>query len=113
VSMLRMVAGYMQGRFLSQEKLAAFYRNYLPLSGGISNVNMNRAWPAKYHPSPLLDYIRVAPTGPMVPVVIGATTFGKRLTFVLTRRDSVIDEVHGAALARLFIDELTAFTKMG
>ncbi len=113
VSMMRMAAGYAQGRFLSPRRLAAFYRNYMPLSGGISNVNMNRAWPAKYHPSPLLDYIRAAPTGPMVPLVIAVTTIGKRLTFVLTRRASLVDRVRGAELARTFVDELTAQAKMG
>ena len=94
VSMLRMAAGYVQGKFLSPQRLAAFYRDYMPLSGGVSNVNMNRSWAAQYHPSPLLDYIRVAPTGPMVPVVIAVTTIGHRFTFVLTRRASLVDDQH-------------------
>jgi len=113
VSMIRMAAGYMQGRFLSSEQLETFYRNYMPLSGGVSNVNMNRSWPAEYHPEPLLDYIRVAPTGPMVPVVIGATTIGKRFTFVLTRRNSLVDDEHARLLADAFIKELTARAKTG
>jgi hypothetical protein len=112
-SMLRMAVGYTQGRWLSQQKLASFYRNYMPLFGGISNVNMNRAWPANYHPAPLLDYIRVAPTGPMVPVVIAVTTLGKRFTFVLTRRASLVDEARGKLLVQAFLDELTARAKMG
>lgn len=113
VSMLRMAAGYAQGRLLSQKQLAAFYRNYMPVSGGISNVNMNRSWPAEYHPRPLLDYIRVAPTGPMVPLVIGITTLGSRFTFVLTRRASLVDKARGEQLAQAFIGELTAQAKMG
>jgi hypothetical protein len=112
-SMLRMAVGYTQGRWLSQKRLAAFYRNYMPLFGGISNVNMNRSWPATYHPAPLLDYIRVAPTGPMVPVVIAVTTLGDRFTFVLTRRVSVVDETRGKLLVQAFMDELTARAKMG
>jgi hypothetical protein len=74
---------------------------------------MNRAWPANYHPAPLLDYIRVAPTGPMVPVVIAVTTLGKRFTFVLTRRASLVDEARGKLLVQAFLDELTARAKMG
>jgi hypothetical protein len=112
-SMLRMAVGYTQGRWLSQKRLAAFYRNYMPLFGGISNVNMNRSWPSKYHPEPLLDYIRVAPTGPMVPVVIAVTTLGNRFTFVLTRRASVVDADRGKLLVQTFLDELTAHAKMG
>ena len=112
-SMLRMAAGYAQGRFLSPRKLAAFYRNYMPFSGGLSNVNMNHAWPAQHHPAPLVDYIRVAPTGPMVPLVIAVTTLGSRFTFTLTRRESLVDQAGGRQLAQTFIEELTAFAKTG
>ncbi len=112
-SMLRMTVGYHQGRFLSPEKLSAFYRNYMPVAGGISNVNMNRSWAAQYHPTPLLDYIRVAPTGPMVPVVVGVTTIGKKFCFVLTRRVSLMDDTRAAAFASTFISELTALAKTG
>ncbi len=112
-SILRMGMGFMQGRFLSQKRLTSFYRNYMPLFGGVSNVNMNRSWPAKYHPGVVLDYIRVAPTGPMVPVVIAVTTIGKRCTFMLTRRASVVDEESGKKLAGMFVEELTALGKMG
>jgi hypothetical protein len=111
-SMLRLAAAYTQMQFLSQRQLAAFYRNYMPLSGGASNVNMNRSWTAPYHPSPLLDYIRVAPTGPMLPVVIAATTIGRRFSFVLTRRGSLVDKASGDQLARTLVDELTARAKM-
>jgi hypothetical protein len=113
VSMIRMAVGYAQGIWLSPERLASFYRNYMPFSGGISNVNMNRSWPARYHPGRLVDYIRVAPTGPMVPVVIGVTTIGKRFNFVLTRRASIVDAERGKQLAQAFTDELTALAKMG
>jgi len=113
VSMLRVAAGYAQGKILSPQRRAAFYRNYLPLSGGGSNVNMNRSWAAEYHPSPLLDYIRVAPTGPMVPLVIAVTTIGQRLSFVLTRRASLVNDDQGAQLAQAFIDELTAWSNRG
>ena len=112
-NMLRLAAGYAQVQFLSPQRLEAFYRNYMPLSGGVSNVNMNRAWPAQYHPAPLLDYIRVAPTGPMVPVVIAVTTIGSRFTFTLTRRASLVDHASGVLIAQSFIDELTARAKQG
>jgi hypothetical protein len=112
-SMVRMAIGYAQGRMLSARQLAAFYRTYMPFSGGISNVNMNRSWPAAYHPSPLLDYVRVAPTGPMVPLVIAVTTIGKRFSFVLTRRESLVDAARGAQLAQAFAEELTAHANAG
>jgi hypothetical protein len=113
VSMLRMAAGFAQAQFLTEEQLAAFYRNYMPFFGGISNVNMNRSWAADYHPSRLLDYVRVAPTGPMVPLVMAVTTMGRRFSYVLTRRASVVDAARGKALAERFGEELTAWAGAG
>ena len=49
----------------------------MPLAAGISNVNLNRSWAAAYHPAPLLDYLRVTPTGPMLPLVFTTTTIGR------------------------------------
>ena len=108
-----MAVGYHAERsFSTPAKLEAFLqKNYMPIAGGVSNVNMNRSWPAAYLPAcMLLDYIRVAPTGPMVPVVIAATTIGETLTFTLTRRGSLIDTAgsRGQNPAQTFIDELTA-----
>jgi hypothetical protein len=112
-SMLRMAAGYAQGRYLTARQLAAFYRNYMPIFGGVSNVNMNRSWAAKYHPWPLVDYVRVAPTGPMVPIVVAVTTMGKRLSYVLTRRKALVDAERGRRLVRVFEQELTGWAKTG
>jgi len=108
---LRLAVGFAQARMMSERRLNAFYRHYMPMSGGVSNVNMNISWPAAYCPSPLRDFIRVAPSGPMVPVVVGATTFGKEFTFTLTRRMSLVNDHDAALLAQLFMDELTAWAK--
>jgi len=73
-SPLRMLAGLAVGRIYSRKKVIEFYRKRVPLAGGISNVNLNRSWPVEFHPDPLLDYIRVSPTGPMMPLVLSLSS---------------------------------------
>jgi hypothetical protein len=85
-----MCMGLTAHRFLSPQRLLDWYRKRIPLAGGTSNVNLNRDWPAKYHPSPLLDYVRVSPCGPMMPMVFTPTTLGTGINFGLTCRESVI-----------------------
>ena len=110
-SALRMLAGVTAGTFLSAERLARFYHKNIPLAGGISNVNMNRCWAATYHPAPLLDYIRISPTGPMMPLVFATTTLGKDFHLALTYRPSVVAAGKVDAMAdafRTFLTELAS-----
>jgi len=102
-SPIRMLAGLAVGKLYRHKKLVEFYRKRLPLAGGISNINLNRAWPAKFHPHPLLDYIRVSPTGPMMPVVFTPTTLGQNLNLGLTYRPSLIPEDRAQQMATDFI----------
>ena len=74
-----MVVGLTIGRLLGRDKMVEFYRKRMPLAGGISNVNLNRSWAGEFHPEPLLDYIRVSPTGPLMPLVFTPTTLGKKM----------------------------------
>lgn len=91
-SMLRFLAGVIGIRMKRgrRDRVMSFYRKRMALAGGVSNVNLNNDWPAKYHPDPLLRYIRVSPTGPMMPFVITPTTLGKTLHFGFTVRQSLI-----------------------
>jgi hypothetical protein len=56
----------------------------------------------QYHPDPLLEYIRVSPTGPMMPVVFTTTTLGNQLHFGLSTRDSIVPPHDAQALADAF-----------
>lgn len=91
-SALRMAAGVAIGRLMSERSLPEFYQKRFPLSGGISNVNLTRSWATEYHPHPLLDYVRVSPTGPMMPLVFATTTLGARFHVALTYRPSVVGD---------------------
>src|SRR4051812_43447298 len=75
-SPVRMLAGLAVSRLLPPDKVVEFYRKRVPLAGGISNVNLNRTWAADFHPTPLLDYIRASPTGPLMPLAFTPTPPG-------------------------------------
>ena len=76
-----MLAATAVDRFIPNRDLYHFYRKELPMLGGLSNVTLNDTWAARYHPDPLREYIRVSPTGPLVPLVfLGPTTLGSQLS---------------------------------
>ncbi|MGH7343296.1 MAG: hypothetical protein ACREK4_00160 [Candidatus Rokuibacteriota bacterium] len=108
-SMLRMLGALAMGRLLSRRQLLEFYRRRVALAGGISNVSLNGAWPARYHPRPLLEYVRISPCGPMLPVIVTPTTLGDRLNFGLTCRESVISSAQAAEMATMFVSRLQSF----
>lgn len=105
-SLMWMLGAIALDRFLRDDRLYHFYRKELPMLGGLSNVNLNDAWAARYYPEPLREYVRVSPTGPLVPLVFSTTTLGSKLSFALTCRDTLLapsgaDKMAGAFLQRL------------
>jgi Condensation domain len=105
-SLMWMGAAMAIGQLSRPEELYHFYRKELPLAGGISNVDLSKGWMAKYYPSPLLQYVRVSPTGPMTPLVLTTTTLGETFHVGLTHRvgllsKSVAEEIAAGFLARL------------
>jgi hypothetical protein len=105
-SCFRMLVGLLAGKYLSRAGMIELYRKRVSLAGANSNVNLNRCWPAKYHGDHLLDYIRVAPTGPMTPLVFTTTTLGNGLSVGLTYRPAIISTECAAVLGTTFIDRL-------
>lgn len=107
-SMLRMTAGLATHNVLgSRRRVTEFYRKRLPLSAGISNVNLSQDGLARHHPDKVLRYIRASPTGPMMPLVISATTINGDFNFGLTRRASVISATAGEAVAAQIVERLS------
>ncbi len=107
-SVLRMAGGLARATLLAPAQREAFYRKWMPMAAGISNVNMNTSWALAYHPSPLLDYLRVTPTGPMLPVVFTTTTLGKRFHVALTRRSELVDDRTADRLLSTFLEQLAS-----
>jgi hypothetical protein len=107
-SLIWMTAATSIGKLSRPDELYHFYRKELPLAGGISNVDMSHSWAAAYHPSLLLDYIRVSPSGPMTPVVITTTTLGQKFHVGLTHRVGLIPPERAAQLAQAFLARLAS-----
>jgi hypothetical protein len=105
-SWLRMLAGLAAGRMLRRDEILTFYRKRVSLAGACTNVNLNRSWALRYHLDPLLEYVRAAPTGPITPLVIAASTLGHRLSLTLTYRSAILPEDRAAALSAMILDRL-------
>jgi hypothetical protein len=114
-SMIRMFAGLVAARMMGmkREKIINFYRKRVPLAGGISNVNLNQSWAQQYHPDPLIQYIRVSPTGPMMPLVFTTTTLGNDLNFGLTYREAVISRERADQIATHFTQRVSHLSERG
>jgi hypothetical protein len=106
ISTMLFAIGLEELKRMDLRRWAELYRRRMPVAGGISNVNMNRHIPAAAGPQPILDYFRVAPTGPMLPLLVAATTLGHNLNFTLTRQRSAIDDAAGAKIAESITNRL-------
>lgn len=105
-SLMWMLGAMAVDRFVRDDQLYHFYRKELPMLGGLSNVNLSDAWAARYHPEPLREYIRVSPTGPLVPLVFSTTTLGSKLSFALTCRDALMPSADVGSMADAFLSRL-------
>jgi hypothetical protein len=102
-----MAASAIQG-LVPSSKLYHFYRKEIPLAAGLSNVNLNGTWAEALHPSQLLEYLRVSPTGPMAPIAFSVTTLGSRLQIAMTYRRALLSEEAADAMAKCVIERLGA-----
>jgi hypothetical protein len=105
-SLMWMSAAMFIGKLSKPDEVYHFYRKELPLAGGSSNVDLTRSWVNDYHPTPLLDYIRISPTGPMTPLVVTTTTLGENFHLGVTHRTGLISTELAADVARMFLHRL-------
>jgi hypothetical protein len=105
-SLMWMGAAMAIGQMSRPEELYHFYRKELPLAGGISNVDLSKGWMGPYHPSPLMEYVRVSPTGPMTPLVLTTTTLGEMFHVGLTHRAGLISKSTAQEIAAGFLGRL-------
>jgi hypothetical protein len=112
-SLVWMVAALIAGRFLPDWKVYHFYRKELPMLGGLSNVTLNDTWAARYYPEPLREYLRVSPTGPLVPLVFSTTTLGPRLSIAVTFRENLMSPDIATEMTNGFLNRLICATGQG
>ena len=83
----------------------AFEENEEELTKNVASLGFNLRQLVK-RKKLLLDYVRVSPCGPMMPVVFTPTTIGDSLNVGLTCRDSVVPPSLAPQLAGRFIERL-------
>jgi hypothetical protein len=97
-------AGLALGRFMPRRRLYHFYRKSMPLAAGLSSVRLGDE---DAFGSEVLDYVRVAPTGPIAPAVLSTTEMNGRLSLALTYRPAVLGEDSARAIINDFVEVLT------
>ncbi|HEV2296057.1 MAG TPA: hypothetical protein VGR35_19590 [Tepidisphaeraceae bacterium] len=112
-SFIRMAAGLAVGGLFSRERMIEFYRKRVPLAGGTSNVNLTDTWAAEYHPAALLEYLRVSPTGPIMPLVFSTTTLARQFNLCLTRRNAIVSEATASAILDTIVNRLDRTAQTG
>ncbi|MDB5356952.1 MAG: Condensation domain protein [Phycisphaerales bacterium] len=101
-----MLAASTVQKLVPNDKLYHFYRKEIPLAAGLSNVNLNGTWVDTVHPDPLLEYLRISPTGPMAPLAFSTTTLGSRLQIAMTYRQALLTNQAAEEMAKCVIDRL-------
>ncbi len=90
---------------------AQLFHKSVPVSAGISNVNMTKSWADqvwdKNDEKPqILDYLRISPTGPLGPLVFTLTTIRDRLSLCVTYRPTAFSDEQANALVAEFVKRL-------
>lgn len=103
---------YASNRYRSQ-----LLHKTVPVVAGISNVNMTHSFfdvqdaDAQDPTAPkCLDYIRISPTGPLLPLVFTLTTLRNRLTLCITYRTTSFTDQQATALGEDFTKRLSNLT---
>ncbi len=86
---------------------ATLFHRGVPQVCGISNVNLTGSWVEEARPR-LLDYRRIGPTGPIVPMLFMITTIGSRLSIDVTYRTAAFTRHHAEFLTDRFIMRLSS-----
>ena len=105
-SQFRLATAVAAGKLLPRETLLNWYRKRAPLCAGISNVNLNRTWVSRYYPDPIVEYVRISPVGPTMPVVFTPSTLGESMHFGLTCKSAIISPQDAQLVANDFASNL-------
>lgn len=105
------VAGWLWNQRQKPSAQAELFPKAMPLVAGISNVNLTGSWcdqePGGDGPA-VLDYLRVSPVGPLLPMVFTLTTVRDRLSLCFTHRTIAFQRTTAQQLTRAFVQRLSA-----
>lgn len=96
-------------KFLKKAKTQAkFFTKHAPIAAGISNVNLTDSWVGK---SELLDYLRISPTGLLIPLVFTVTTISNRVSLCVSYRTTAFAAEEVNSICKMFIKNLMNIKK--
>jgi NRPS condensation-like uncharacterized protein len=108
------IARRMWDRLSQRRSKAQLFQKGMPLVAGISNVNLTGSWAdhtaAAGGDPRVLDYLRVSPVGPLLPMVFTVTTIGDRLSLCVTFRTTAFSRADCERLASGFVNRLVSCT---
>jgi hypothetical protein len=99
------------GRLLGRQRLLEFYRKRLPLSAGVSNVDLSQSWVAREHPGEIAEFFRISPLGPTLPIVVTPTTLGEQFNLAVTWRRQVFPTARAERFIDVFVSSLLSWTQ--
>jgi hypothetical protein len=90
---------------------ALLFQKGLPLLAGISNVNLTNSWADQREMTRggramVLDYFRISPVGPLVPLVFTLTTIRDHLSLGVTYRTTAFSQKQAEGIATELIQRL-------
>lgn len=111
-----MVAASMFWHLYRPHNHTQMFHKTVPVISGISNVNMTGSWVDRPRPADLahtdppeiLDYLRISPAGPLIPLVFTLTTINQRLSLCMTYRTTAFTDEQGQQILRAFVSRLAA-----
>jgi len=83
-----------------------FMRKVLPLLAGVSNVFLRDTWIERQGATRILDYLRVAPTGPSIPLVLAPTTVAGHMNIGVTYRITGFTRAKIDGILDAFMDQI-------
>jgi NRPS condensation-like uncharacterized protein len=104
------IAHWLWNRASHPRARATLFQKGMPLAAGISNVNLTGSWAdqsTSLNNGPrVLDYLRVSPVGPLLPIVFTLTTIADRLSLCVTYRTTAFGRSDAEQIAAGFIERL-------
>jgi hypothetical protein len=108
-----MVAKFWADFYRTPRFQATMLHKTVSVVAGLSNVNMTRSWVDTADTPPegkplVLDYLRISPTGPLIPLVFTLTTVRDRLSLCVTYRTASMHPEGASKIVDDFIGRLLA-----
>ena len=95
-------------RLLSPQQRARFHGKAYPVWAGTSALHVDALWPTAPGTSPVPDYLRAIPTGPLAPMVVAITTAHGELVLGFSYRTGAFAAADVAKIAKSIRDSVAA-----